>query len=181
MNKQLEYYLELDYPIIIKKLKELDGGGYFAEIPDLPGCYSDGETPQEAYDNIQDAKKCWLEVAIEKEYDIALPNIDNEEYSGKFTLRIPKTLHKQLAKTSKEEGISLNQYIQTLLAYNFGRSFIQQQNRKNETEYHVKVMGIVDIGEPVMTDKIKKQWESWARQSKTCDYPFPTIIDGGRR
>ena len=32
------------------------------------------------------------------------------EYSGKISLRIPKSLHKKLAEEAKEEGVSLNQY-----------------------------------------------------------------------
>jgi hypothetical protein len=31
-----------DYPIIIRPLTAEDGGGYLAEVPDLPGCMRDG-------------------------------------------------------------------------------------------------------------------------------------------
>jgi len=68
------HYMDLNYPVVIKKIKVEDGGGYFAEITELPGCYSDGETVQEAYDNMQDSKRCWLEVAIERGQCIAEPN-----------------------------------------------------------------------------------------------------------
>jgi len=40
-------------------------GGSPAEVPDLPGCMSDGETPQEAVDNVMDAITCWIEAAEE--------------------------------------------------------------------------------------------------------------------
>lgn len=120
MNK-LEFYMNLDYPITLRRIAAEDGGGWLAEIIDLPGCFSDGETPQEALDNIEDAKKNWLEVAIERKQQIPIPKSEDEnEFSGKFTLRIPKTLHRQLTKIAKEEGVSLNQYITTLLSYNFG-------------------------------------------------------------
>jgi predicted HicB family RNase H-like nuclease len=47
--------------------------------------------------------------------DIAEPdNLDN--YSGQFKLRIPKSLHKELAEQSKREGISMNQYCVYLLS-----------------------------------------------------------------
>jgi antitoxin HicB len=33
------------------------------------------------------------------------------EYNGKILVRLPKSLHKELIKKAKEEGVSLNQYI----------------------------------------------------------------------
>lgn len=44
---------------------------------------------------------------IQKELD----NISNNGYSGKVSIRIPKTLHKQLIDFARAENISLNQYI----------------------------------------------------------------------
>jgi len=38
------------------------------------------------------------------------------EYSGKVSLRIPKTLHRDLSMAAKNEGISLNQFILYKLA-----------------------------------------------------------------
>jgi predicted RNase H-like HicB family nuclease len=54
-----------DYEIRIRPLSEDDGGGFIAEVPELPGCMSDGETPQEALENIFDAINCWMEAARE--------------------------------------------------------------------------------------------------------------------
>jgi predicted HicB family RNase H-like nuclease len=42
--------------------------------------------------------------------DIPVPLNDDEKYSGKFVLRVPKTLHKILVENARKEGISLNQY-----------------------------------------------------------------------
>ena len=52
-----------NYPLIVKKLSDEDGGGFVAIVPDLPGCMSDGETPEEAVVNVRDAILCWLEGA----------------------------------------------------------------------------------------------------------------------
>lgn len=52
-----------DYEIHIRPLSEEDGGGYFATVPELPGCMSDGETPREALENVLDAIACWIEAA----------------------------------------------------------------------------------------------------------------------
>lgn len=40
-----------------------------------------------------------------------LNDISNNGYSGKLSVRIPKSLHKQLIDFAKAENISLNQYI----------------------------------------------------------------------
>ena len=54
-----------DYEVDILPLSEADGGGFTAIAPELPGCRSDGETPEEALANIYDAILCWIEAAEE--------------------------------------------------------------------------------------------------------------------
>lgn len=55
-----------------------------------------------------DAKKAWLEAALEDGIPIYEPD-DLEAYSGQFKLRIPRSLHRSLAEHSKRERISMNQ------------------------------------------------------------------------
>ena len=55
----------LDYEVDIRPLSAEDGGGFLATAPELPGCRSDGETPQEALANAYDAIACWMEGALE--------------------------------------------------------------------------------------------------------------------
>ncbi|MDB5546020.1 MAG: hypothetical protein JWO64_3169 [Hyphomicrobiales bacterium] len=55
--------MTLEYPVNIEKLPPEDGGGYLATVPLLPGCMSDGETPEEALQNVQDAIRAWIEAA----------------------------------------------------------------------------------------------------------------------
>ena len=47
--------MKLEYSVRIERLAEGDGGGYLATVPGLPGCMSDGETPEEALKNVQEA------------------------------------------------------------------------------------------------------------------------------
>jgi len=54
-----------DYEMHIRPLSEDEGGGYLATVPELPGCMSDGESPQEALENVFDAIACWIEAAEE--------------------------------------------------------------------------------------------------------------------
>lgn len=109
--KNIEYYMNLPYQIIIKP--SLDGG-YVAYIPELEGCITQGETLYELAEMIEDAKLCWLESALED--GVVIPEPDTEEYSGKFNVRIPKSLHKELVVKAKEEKVSLNQTVTYLLA-----------------------------------------------------------------
>jgi predicted RNase H-like HicB family nuclease len=39
--------------------------GYWAEVPALPGCITEGDTMEELINNLQDAIQGWLEVANE--------------------------------------------------------------------------------------------------------------------
>lgn len=64
---------KLAYRIVIEPLSKDDGGGYFATVPDLPGCMSDGETPEDALLNVQDAIQCWIEAARELGRDVPQP------------------------------------------------------------------------------------------------------------
>ncbi len=120
MEKTLEYYMELDYPVELSKIKPEEGGGFFVSVPLLPGCMSDGDTLEEAYSNIVEAKKEWFSSMIERKMEIPEP-VEKEEYSGKFMVRLPKSLHKTLVQLSKREGVSLNQYVTNSLAYTAGQ------------------------------------------------------------
>jgi antitoxin HicB len=61
------------YAIIVEPLLPEDGGGFIATVPDLPGCMSDGETPQEALQNVQDAIRVWIEAAIDMGHAVPTP------------------------------------------------------------------------------------------------------------
>lgn len=63
----------LAYPVTIEPLCEADGGGFVAFVPDLPGCMSDGETPEEALANVQDAIATWIEAARDLGHPIPVP------------------------------------------------------------------------------------------------------------
>ena len=64
----------LEYPIVVEPLSREDGGGFAAIVPDLPGCMSDGETPEQAISNVQDAIAAWIEAARDMGRDIPRPS-----------------------------------------------------------------------------------------------------------
>lgn len=115
MVKTLNDYMKMNYRMEI--IEDQDEGGFVVSFPELPGCITCGETMESAISNAMDAKKTWLESAIETGIEIHEP--DNlEEYSGQFKLRIPRSLHRSLVEHSKREGISMNQYCVYLLSKN---------------------------------------------------------------
>ncbi len=116
--KNLEYYLGLPYRIEIRPISEDKGGGYEASIPQL-GRYAicgDGDSAEEALRNLDTIKKERLAAYLEEGLPIPEPEPDEAEYSGKFIVRIPKSLHMELALKAKQNNVSLNQYVGSLLA-----------------------------------------------------------------
>lgn len=113
--KTIDEYLSLPYKMEV--IPDTDEGGFVVSFPELPGCLSSGETMEQAIANAADAKKAWLEAAIDDGIVISEPD-SLDEYSGQFKLRMPKSLHRSLAEHSKREGISMNQYCVYLLTRN---------------------------------------------------------------
>lgn len=118
MKKTLEYYMSLPYRLEI--IPDTCEGGFSARYPDLPGCITCADSLEKAVSNAMDAKKAWLEAALEGGTEISepMPVPDLSEYSGQFKIRIPKSLHRSLSLHAKEEGISMNQYCLYLLSKN---------------------------------------------------------------
>ena len=111
MKKNLKYYFNSDYTI---RLKQNEDGSFFAEIEELPGCMSEGDTKQEALKMIEDAKRAWITVALKRK--ITIPEPEKDEFSGKLNVRMPKFLHRKLSYKARKEGVSLNTLISTTLA-----------------------------------------------------------------
>jgi antitoxin HicB len=128
MAKTLEYYLSLPYKIVLHPSPE---GGYAVEIPELPGCISQGDTVEEAMAMIEDAKRAWIADALE--HGEPVPEPIPEEYSGRILLRTPKSLHRRLMERARAEGVSLNQYINYQLARVVGEKLAlkEEQNPNN--------------------------------------------------
>jgi len=108
------------YPFTIRPLSEEDGGGYLIEFPDIPGCMSDGDTPEEAIVNGRDAlKACILTMG---EFGDPIPKPGSfVASSGQWRQRVPKSLHARLVARAEQEGVSLNTLVTTLLAEGLGR------------------------------------------------------------
>ena len=61
------------YAVVIVPLAEKDGGGFMGLVPDLNGCISDGETPQEALTNTLSAIEEWIDEANRRGMEVPSP------------------------------------------------------------------------------------------------------------
>lgn len=109
------------HSIQLSQLKNEDGGGWIATVKELKGCVADGETADEALCNMKETLSLWLDVASERGMEVPKPSFfEEEQYSGRLSLSMPRSLHSVLAQQSEQEGVSLNQYIVSLLSYKAG-------------------------------------------------------------
>jgi predicted RNase H-like HicB family nuclease len=102
-------YMKLPYNYIITPTKDESGSYYHASVLELDGCQSTGDTFQEAYEGLLEAMEGWIEVKLDAGFYIPEP-LDAGKFSGRFVVRLPKTLHRRLAVEAEKEGVSLNQY-----------------------------------------------------------------------
>lgn len=121
MKKDIRYYMGLPYRIEIVPIGEADGGGFMAKLPQfgVQGIVGDGDTVREALEDLEANKKERFERYLAEGLSIPEPESESEDYSGRFVLRMPKFLHRDLSRAAKVNGISLNHYVTTLLSLNF--------------------------------------------------------------
>ena len=108
------------YPFEIRPLTEEEGGGYLISFPDFSECISDGETPEEAIQNGFDALRETIFALESMNLPVPEPG-SGGSYSGKFVQRIPKSLHARLAARAKQEGVSMNSLVTSMLAESLGK------------------------------------------------------------
>ena len=104
------------YPLEIFWSEEDEG--FIAEAPDLPGCSAWGATEANAAREAQRAVAAWLESATAAGREIPEPSVAEplDRFSGKFIVRVPRSVHARLSRKAKQEGVSLNQLVASLLA-----------------------------------------------------------------
>ena len=133
-GKPLSFYLSLNYPVTL--YPEADGG-FTVAVMDLPGCVSQGKTIEEAFKEIKVAQDSWLETAYEHGDLIPLPST-KAIHSGKALINMPPSLHRRLADSARREGVSLNQYIVTLLSEQNAFSEIEAiRDKLDEIQQHL--------------------------------------------
>jgi predicted RNase H-like HicB family nuclease len=74
MARDVGNYLHLAYAVEVVPESTTDGVlCYRASHPELPGCMAHGETPEEALENLEDAKRLYIETLLIKGIEVPLP------------------------------------------------------------------------------------------------------------
>lgn len=128
-RKPLAEYLASAYPFTTVA----DDAGYFVSFPDLPGCITQVERIEDVGVAAAEILKLWLKTAYEHGLEIPEPSAPSK-YSGKFVLRLPRSLHRSLAESAAQEGVSLNQYAATLLSAGDAMAAVQRRLAQVEQE-----------------------------------------------
>ncbi|NMB97280.1 MAG: toxin-antitoxin system HicB family antitoxin [Clostridiaceae bacterium] len=160
-----------DYKIEIVK----DGDGdYIVKIPKL-GCIADGRTIDEAINELKEVAEEFLRLAEEDGKQIPIPEKYEEEvnYSGKFTLRMPKLLHKMITKQAEKEECSINQLILMYISMGLGNEFSKNQvpvNIDRFFEFHNSLL------KEQWNKKFKKNEKVFLKiEDSCCGYEFTNI------
>jgi predicted RNase H-like HicB family nuclease len=95
-------------------------GGFSARIFEFPGCVAEGETREETLEALERAAESWVDVALDLGHTIPEP-LAAQEYSGKFALRLPRSLHEQVVRFAEMNQTSANQFIVAALAEKLGQ------------------------------------------------------------
>ena len=109
---EVKDYMKLPYTRLVQEMNDESGHYFYGRILELDGCQSTGDTLEELYEegweDLQEAMEGYIETIIENHLSIPIPETPNN-YSGKFVVRLPKSLHQRLAIEAEKEGVSLNQ------------------------------------------------------------------------
>lgn len=128
VKKELDYYLNLPYTIILERWDDGKGPYWVARVAELPHCMIHGNSPEEAIKEIEKVKNDWIRSNLKR--GLPIPEPSPRKYSGKMILRISPSLHKLLVQRAEIEGMSLNQYMATALATSVGLSIEHIKSRK---------------------------------------------------
>jgi len=118
-GKNLDYYKNLDYKIIIEQDNYEDEKWFIAYSNELGknACYGKGETEIEAVKSFLEEKDIFIEYLYNNDKKIPEPKKYSEkEFSGVFNVRTSKIIHEKLVNQASEQGISLNLYLNQILA-----------------------------------------------------------------
>jgi len=96
----------------------------------MPGCSTHGANEQEALQNLQETQRLWLEDCIAAGDAVPEPETEAPLPSGKWVQRVPRSLHRRLSQRAKEEGVSLNQLVTSMLSLQLGSRTFQKPPRR---------------------------------------------------
>lgn len=121
--KTADEILQLPYARILIPEPE---GGFTAQILEFHGCFAEGETAQEAFDNLESAAKTWVDETLAVGQEVP-PPADTDAFSGRVALRLPRSLHQRAVRLAERDRTSLNQFLVASIAARVGADDLYQR------------------------------------------------------
>ena len=160
-QSQIDYYMNLPYKIEVERIPLEEGGGFSASIPQLGGnaFLGDGETPEEAIRMLTEVQRDIFTDYIKSGVEIPEPERQDVEYSGKFVVRVPKYLHRELVLEAKRNSVSLNQFVLSLLAkgvenHKWSQKFCQPEPQPLATQKSLRGSKYDFVTSPLKQDPV---------------------------
>jgi antitoxin HicB len=97
------------------EIEQDEDGTWTAAVPDLPGAVAAAAGPVEAIAEVGDAIDAWIEAARAHGATVPPPTPAADRFSGRFVVRVPRSLHRAATQRAAREGVSLNTYCVTAL------------------------------------------------------------------
>jgi antitoxin HicB len=92
---------------------------YHAEILEFPGCFAQGNSPENAYANLEVAAESWIDTCISQGQEIPEPS-SNLTFSGNIALRLPKSIHRHAVRLAERDNTSLNTFLISAISARVG-------------------------------------------------------------
>ena len=96
-----------------------EDGRYAAEVLEFPGCFSSGDTPDEAMAHLDEAIEVWIGATLD-EGAVVPPPMLHSEFSGRVTLRLLPSVHERASMLARLEGVSLNRLLSNAVSHYVG-------------------------------------------------------------
>ncbi len=114
LKERIDELAALHHTIV---LRQDEDGDFVASIAELDGCMAHGQDAAEALAELASMKRLWIESCLADGKPVPLPAEDDDSLpSGKWLQRVPRTLHKKISDLAEREGVSLNQFVVSVLA-----------------------------------------------------------------
>ena len=103
-----------------------------ARVKELPDARDYAESAAQAYDLAIDTIETSAAIFAQDGRPFPPPTSPQDDFSGRVTLRLPKSLHRRLAVEAESEGVSLNQHLVNVLSYDAGSRTVVQSVPSDE-------------------------------------------------
>lgn len=143
--------MQLPYTTVLKRDED---GDVVARIAELRGCVAHGENEAEALENVRAMMALWLESALEDGREIPLPLIEEDlAANGKLLVRTSRSVHVACIKAASEDGVSLNQWVVTVLSREVGF-----REGRNAVIKEIAVPAAKALKEMIAQVEVAKSW-----------------------